>query len=94
MFEQGFGPHIDLIGEAATFTMRVYNEGIKQFDYSFSDIPLDGFHLPIVAGRSREGWEVYDMIEHPQLLIAGNWKRQEYGTESYINHFNSSQETC
>ena len=71
VFEQGFGPHIDLVGDAATFTMRVYNKGLAQFDYNFSDIPLDGLHLPIVAGRSREGWEVYDMVENPQLLIAG-----------------------
>lgn len=71
VFQQGFGPHIDITGDAATFTLRKYNEGIAQFPYNVLDIPLEGMHLPIVVGKSRSGWEVYDMVENPHLLIAG-----------------------
>lgn len=71
VFEQGFGPHIDISGDSATFTLKVYNKGISQFSYNVSDIPLEGMQLPIVVGKSRSGWEVYDMVENPHLLIAG-----------------------
>lgn len=71
VFRQGFGEHIDLVGDTSTFTLKVYRGGIQQFAYELSDIPLDGMRLPIVVGRSREGWEVYDMVEHPHLLVAG-----------------------
>lgn len=71
VFEQGFGTHIDIEGDSSMFTMKVFNKGISQFSYNVLDIPLDGIHLPIVVGRSRAGWEVYDMVENPHLLIAG-----------------------
>jgi S-DNA-T family DNA segregation ATPase FtsK/SpoIIIE len=71
VFEQGFGPHIDIEGDSSMFTMKVFNKGISQFAYNVSDIPLEGLHLPIVVGKSRSGWEVYDMVENPHLLIAG-----------------------
>ena len=71
VFKQGFGPHIDIEGDSSMFTMKVFNKGIAQFDYNLLDIPLDGLHLPIVVGRTRAGWEVYDMVENPHLLIAG-----------------------
>jgi S-DNA-T family DNA segregation ATPase FtsK/SpoIIIE len=71
VFEQGFGPHIDIEGDSSMFTMKVFNKGISQFAYNVSDIPLEGMHLPIVVGKSRSGWEVYDMVENPHLLIAG-----------------------
>ncbi|WP_239632976.1 FtsK/SpoIIIE domain-containing protein [Paenibacillus sp. H1-7] len=71
VFKQGFGENIDLIGDTSKFTLKVYNSGIHQFDYNLLDIPLDGYRLPIVVGRSREGWEVYDMVDYPHLLVAG-----------------------
>lgn len=71
VFRQGFGEHIDIVGDTSTFVLKVYNSGIAQFEFNLLDIPLDGYRLPIVVGRSREGWEVYDMVENPHLLIAG-----------------------
>lgn len=71
VFRQGFGEHIDIVGDTSTFVLKVYNSGIEQFPYDLLDIPLDGYHLPIVAGRSREGWEVIDMVYNPHLLEAG-----------------------
>lgn len=71
VFKQGFGQHVDLVGDTSTFVLRVYNKGIEQFLYNLSDIPLEGYHLPIIAGCSREGWEIIDMVDNPHLLIAG-----------------------
>ncbi|MDQ0873812.1 S-DNA-T family DNA segregation ATPase FtsK/SpoIIIE [Paenibacillus sp. V4I3] len=71
VFKQGFGEHIDIIGDTATFKLKVYNKGLEQFDYNVLDVPTAGIRLPIIVGRSREGWEVYDMVENPHLLIAG-----------------------
>lgn len=71
VFKQGFGEHVDLVGDTSSFTLRVYNKGIEKFNYNLSDIPLNGYHLPIIAGCSREGWEIIEMVENPHLLIAG-----------------------
>lgn len=71
VFRQGFGEHIDITGDTSKFTMRVYGKGLDQFAYNLLDIPLEGLQLPVVVGKSREGWVVYDMVENPHLLLAG-----------------------
>jgi S-DNA-T family DNA segregation ATPase FtsK/SpoIIIE len=73
IFQQTFGENIDLCGSLRSFTLKIHPSAIKAFDYNYNDLTdaIKGMKLPIVVGKSREGWEVYDMCEHPHLLLAG-----------------------
>ncbi|QCT03788.1 Cell division FtsK/SpoIIIE [Paenibacillus algicola] len=73
LFEQTFGDNIDLSGTAKTFTLNVYQQDVQRFDYDSVAVEraVSGLRLPIYVGRSRTGDEVYDMTEHPHLLVAG-----------------------
>lgn len=73
LFKQGFGEDIELTGNSKTFTLWIYKGDIAPFAYELSEIrkACEGYQLPIIAGRSRKGYVVYDMCEHPHLLIAG-----------------------
>jgi len=73
LFKQTFGNEINLKGDAKTFVLNIYNEGIKPFYY---DLPLmmqqlKKHRLGIVVGESRDKFESYDMTKRPHLLIAG-----------------------
>lgn len=73
LFKQGFGEFLDLSEDCSVFTLIIYNKDMSQFDYKPKDVlpSVKGMRLPIVAGRSRKGWESYDMAKHPHLLISG-----------------------
>ncbi|MGG4035036.1 FtsK/SpoIIIE domain-containing protein [Paenibacillus cisolokensis] len=73
LFQQVFGEHLELTGTAKTFTLTVYAVGSNPFDYDPESVSkaVEGLRLPIYVGRSRTGEEVYDMVDHPHLLIAG-----------------------
>lgn len=73
VFQQVFGIGAELsVSDARTIIMSVYTSSIQQFDYDNKEIDaaLRG-KLPVYVGMSRKGHEVYDMVEHPHLLIAG-----------------------
>lgn len=73
LFKQGFGPYLDLSEDCSRFTLVIYRQDMKQFNYNAKDIipSVKGMGLPVVAGKSRTGWESYDMVKHPHLLISG-----------------------
>lgn len=73
LFKQAFGPHIELSEDCSVFTLIIYYKDMSQFDYDPRAVlpTVKGMRLPIVAGRSRKGWETYDMAKHPHLLISG-----------------------
>lgn len=73
IFKQGFGEHIELSGNAKTFTLNIYTMDAQIFDYDFDDIAMaiNKCKLPIYVGKDRKGDVFYDMVEHPHLLIAG-----------------------
>ncbi|WP_127532722.1 FtsK/SpoIIIE domain-containing protein [Paenibacillus kobensis] len=73
LFKQGFGPHLDLSEDCSRFTLIIYPSDMKQFDYNPKDVvpSIQGMRLPVVAGKSRKGWESYDMVNQPHLLISG-----------------------
>lgn len=71
VFKQGFGQNIDIEGYSAEFILRVYKSPIGEFNYEIDKIPLEGHKLPVVIGRTRREWIVYDMVLHPHLLFAG-----------------------
>ncbi|NBI28082.1 FtsK/SpoIIIE domain-containing protein [Chengkuizengella marina] len=74
LFKQKFGEHIELHSKSTKiFILSIYQESIKPFNYEYKDIEkkIKKAVLPIVVGQSRSGLEVYDMLEYPHLLIAG-----------------------
>jgi S-DNA-T family DNA segregation ATPase FtsK/SpoIIIE len=73
LFKQGFGPYLDLSEDCSRFTLIIYSSDMKQFNYNPKEVihSLKGMALPIVAGKSRKGWETYDMVKFPHLLISG-----------------------
>ncbi|WP_212958592.1 FtsK/SpoIIIE domain-containing protein [Paenibacillus albilobatus] len=56
-----------------TFVMQVYSTSVQPFGYDYEQIDqcIEKLRLPIYVGRSRSGDVVYDMVDHPHLLIAG-----------------------
>lgn len=73
LFKQGFGNKVELSGDCKTFNLEVYQMDLAKFDYNLEEIKeaVKGYKLPIIAGKTRKGYIVYDMTEHPHLLIAG-----------------------
>lgn len=73
LFQQAFGEEIEVRGTVKTFTLNVYKEGIKMYDYDLSVVgqSFKGLRLPIYVGIGRDGDIAYDMCEFPHLLIAG-----------------------
>lgn len=72
-FKQLFGDNIDIEGDTKNFTLTVYPKPIEQFPYNYEKLleHVDTHKLPIIAGQSRYRFIVYDLVEHPHLLIAG-----------------------
>lgn len=73
LFKQGFGNKVELKGDCKTFNLEVYQMDLAKFDYNLEEIKesVKGYKLPIIAGKTRKGYIVYDMTEHPHLLVAG-----------------------
>lgn len=73
LFQQVFGEHIAIEQQGQKFTVQAYTRQLTTFSYEYSDIAalLQKHSLPIIVGRDRNGWVVYDMVKHPHLLIAG-----------------------
>jgi len=75
VFNQIFGKQIELDGEIKKFVLTVYKKGLTaNLTYKYSDISpvIEGFKMPIVCGKDRNGqWVVYDAITEPNALISG-----------------------
>ncbi|WP_213524160.1 FtsK/SpoIIIE domain-containing protein [Paenibacillus sp. J31TS4] len=70
MFKQQFGEHSELSGDVKLFTLTIYGRNMESFRYRVPSVP-EGIGLPVYAGSARSGPVIYDMTEHPHLLIAG-----------------------
>lgn len=76
LFQQVFGSLIELShdDDSSTFVLTVYNTALNQFDYDPEEadkLITKDMVIPMYIGKSRKGDIVYDMGEHPHLLIAG-----------------------
>jgi DNA segregation ATPase FtsK/SpoIIIE, S-DNA-T family len=75
VFMQHFGGNIKLDGDHKKFTLTIYRKSFpKELKYDYDAIlpVINGLNLPIVAGMDRHGqWHVFDAINEPGLLIAG-----------------------
>lgn len=73
LFKQVFGINAEVsMIDYRTFSMSVYTASIQMFDYNAEEIDqqLKG-KLPVYVGKGRHGHVLYDMVENPHLLIAG-----------------------
>ncbi|MEK5415087.1 FtsK/SpoIIIE domain-containing protein [Paenibacillus sp. FSL L8-0708] len=74
IFQQVFGLEAELsMIDARTFMMSIYTTSVLSFMYNAVEIDQSlGIHrLPVYVGKDRQGDVVYDMVEHPHLLVAG-----------------------
>lgn len=74
IFQQVFGLEAELsMVDARTFMMSIYTSAVQSFMYNAEEIDQSlGMHrLPVYVGKDRHGDVVYDMVEHPHLLVAG-----------------------
>ncbi|SDI19713.1 DNA segregation ATPase FtsK/SpoIIIE, S-DNA-T family [Alteribacillus persepolensis] len=75
VFQQQFGPRVDVLQENKKFTLIVYDGAYQEaFQWSYDDIApvVYDYKLPIICGKDKNGeWMSYDMVKHPHLLIAG-----------------------
>lgn len=74
IFQQVFGLEAELsMIDARTIMMSIYTTSIQSFIYNAEEIDqsLGMQRLPVYVGKDRHGNVVYDMVEHPHLLVAG-----------------------
>lgn len=75
VFQQKFGKKIEIEGEIKHFKLSIHNRtfpAVLQYDYSHYQQYFRKAAIPIVAGQDSAGNTiVYDMVENPHLLIAG-----------------------
>jgi S-DNA-T family DNA segregation ATPase FtsK/SpoIIIE len=75
LFKQVFGADVELdpSDDQRTFVLKVYPGTLASFEYDLELVRemAEGVRLPIYAGRDRTGDIMYDMVENPHLLIAG-----------------------
>lgn len=75
LFKQVFGPSVELDPreDQKTFVLKVYPGTMASFDYDLEQVRemAEVVRLPIYVGRDRNGDILYDMVENPHLLIAG-----------------------
>lgn len=74
LFRQQFGENIEMTRDGKRFTLTIPHKRLStHFKYDYEELRpyIAEMRLPIVAGKSRQGFEVYDMVDYPHLLIAG-----------------------
>lgn len=74
LFTQTFGScELHQNDDAKTFVMRVYRTDIDMYDYDAEqvDAAIGRHALPVYVGKERSGELVYNMVDNPHLLIAG-----------------------
>ncbi|MGX2962060.1 FtsK/SpoIIIE domain-containing protein (plasmid) [Peribacillus sp. JNUCC 23] len=74
-FMQVFGEKIEIKGDTKVFTLKVYvgnGSSLIRYDADLFREQANKMRLPIVCGTDMNGANVlYDMVDHPHLLIAG-----------------------
>lgn len=77
VFQQHFGQKVHLEGDIKRFTLSIKTNNKKEIvPYMFEElaeiIEKEGYFLPIVCGKDRNGaMRIYDALLNPNLLISG-----------------------
>jgi DNA segregation ATPase FtsK/SpoIIIE, S-DNA-T family len=75
VFRQVFGRNTEVKGDLKKFVLTVYKRvHNNSFGFNFAELEpvMIPFRLPIIAGKDKLGRiHVFDMVENPHLLIAG-----------------------
>ncbi|PDY14142.1 chromosome partitioning protein ParA [Bacillus pseudomycoides] len=72
VFKQYLSEYAELEGDLLKFVIRIVPNEIKTVKYDYNTFKIQKEKLPIVCGVNKYGkYMIYDMVEHPHLLIAG-----------------------
>ena len=74
VFKQHFGKNILFEGDLKRFVLTISNYSLpKSLTYNKKEIfpELSGFQVPIVCGKGKDGWVIYDAVTEPNSLISG-----------------------
>jgi S-DNA-T family DNA segregation ATPase FtsK/SpoIIIE len=74
LFTQTFGRcELHQNDDAKTFVMKAYRTDIAMYDYDAEqvDAAIGKLALPVYVGKERGGELVYNMVDNPHLLVAG-----------------------
>lgn len=72
VFKQYLSDRAELETGTLKFVIRIFSNEIKNVLYDYDAFPIKKEKLPIVCGLNKYNqYVVYDMVEHPHLLIAG-----------------------
>ncbi|MCM3736498.1 FtsK/SpoIIIE domain-containing protein [Bacillus cytotoxicus] len=72
VFKQYLSDHAELEAGLVKFVIRIFPDQIQNVLYDYGAFPIKNEKLPVICGLNKYNqYVVYDMIEHPHLLIAG-----------------------
>lgn len=75
VFKQYFGENIEFEMKNNLGILKIYNQSLPDlYEFKYEDFVghMKKYKLPIIAGKNRGGEVVvYDMVNHPHLLVAG-----------------------
>lgn len=72
VFKQYLSDRAELDVGTLTTVIRIFPNEIQNVLYDYDDFPIKNEKLPVVCGVNKfNQYTIYDMVEHPHLLIAG-----------------------
>ena len=72
VFKQYLSDRAELEAGLVKFVIRIFPNEIQNVLYDYSAFPIKNEKLPVVCGLNKYNqYVIYDMVEHPHLLIAG-----------------------
>ncbi|MEN8648640.1 FtsK/SpoIIIE domain-containing protein [Bacillus toyonensis] len=72
VFKQYLSDRAELEAGTLKFVIRIFSNEVKNVLYDYDALPFKNEKLPVVCGVNKfNQYTIYDMVEHPHLLIAG-----------------------
>ncbi|HDX9654742.1 TPA: DNA translocase FtsK [Bacillus wiedmannii] len=72
VFKQYLSDRAELEAGTLKFVIRIFPNEIQNVLYDYHSFPIKNEKLPVVCGINKfNQYTIYDMVEHPHLLIAG-----------------------
>lgn len=72
VFKQYLSDRAELEAGTLKFVIRIFTNEVQNVLYDYDTFPIKNEKLPVVCGVNKfNQYTIYDMVEHPHLLIAG-----------------------
>ncbi|WP_336992589.1 FtsK/SpoIIIE domain-containing protein [Bacillus toyonensis] len=72
VFKQYLSDRAELETGTLKFVIRIFSNEVQNVLYDYDAFPIQNEKLPVVCGVNKfNQYTIYDMVEHPHLLIAG-----------------------